>query len=456
MSDLIDNLPHDTRIEADLLGALLFDRSYYKLIKNIIHVDYFTLPRHKTLFKIMDFFLFTGKPITESILLEYIKSNNLTEQVGGMEFLLTLQERLLDAQSVVATAKKLKELYVRRSMVMHVSELIAKCRATQEDFSEEAASVIKKMHNLLSSGVDNRVVSAAEAFDNFMQELMSPQGAKIIPTGFNILDNLLDGGFSPGSLVVLAGRPSTGKSSLAMDISYQAAERGFNVLVISIEMETSELIGRGISRYTNLSYGAIKKRAFLDSEQSSSLVARTRAEIFSKIPMYFRDKSMLIEDIITCVESLHMEKPIDLLVVDYLQLIGSSSRRENRNIQISDITRSLKSLAITSQFPVLLLSQLSRDLEKREDKRPMLSDLRDSGAIEQDADIVMFLYKDSVYNPQSRTPNEVELIISKNRNGRRGLVHKLEFDGKTTSFKEYEDNDTSSPVDYNDPRGNDL
>jgi len=453
--NIIDRIPHDLRIESDLLGALLYNNNYYSYIRDMIDPEHFVSQHNSALFRVMVKFLQINKPVTESLLLAYIESNHLTEVVGGIEYLMTLQERLLDKEGVIATAKKLRELYLSRKTMAIALDIVDKCHRTQEDFTGTISALGNKLFSIINTGVDSNVISGEDACNGFIQRLMSEEGMKKIPTGFKILDALLGGGLSPRALVILAGRPSMGKTALAMNIANNVAQQKKATLIITIEMGNDELIARGVSQYSGFSFDEIRNREFLNREEDQKKVL-SALRLISSSTIYFKEGISTVESIMACIDTLYHQRPIDFIVIDYLQLITLSGKKENRNTQISEITRSLKVLAVSRQIPILLLSQLSRDLEKRDDKRPMLSDLRDSGAIEQDADIVMFLYKDSEYNPQSKTPNEVELMISKNRNGRRGLVHKMEFDGKTASFREYEYNGPSIPQDYNDPRGNDL
>ena len=456
---LIDGIPYDTRLEQDLIGSLLFNNDYYEAIKHIIKPVHFHSRQHADLYKIIEKHLIAGERITESILLEYIRSNKLENLVGGIHFLLGLQERLLDMESAVSTAKKIREIYARRECIAQSVKLISICKGSEEDFESVAMDKISDMQKIITSTLDSQCVSFQDAVDKFFLELASEDGRKILPTGFPILDSLLNGGFRPGSLIVLAARPSMGKTSLAMDIAYNISLQKFTTLMISVEMSNSDIACRGISRFSGVPYNDIMNSRFMLDENKQANVIRARKEEINRVELFLKDSSVMINELVTTVTAFKNKNKLDFVVIDYLQLIGTEGKRESKNIQVSDITRAIKLMALKLEIPVLLLSQLSRELERREDKRPVLSDLRDSGAIEQDADLVFFLYRDSVYNNQCPTPNDVELSIAKFRNGRRGLIHVLEFNGKIMSFKEKENvsvQERDHDIDYNDPRGNDL
>ncbi len=242
-------------------------------------------------------------------------------------------------------------------------------------------------------------------------------------------------GFQKGDLVVLAGRPSMGKTAAALNFAINAAREGHTVGVFSLEMAAEQLTLRLLSAESRVAHHNIRNATITSDEwMELTNVAANLAEM----KLFIDDTAMLsIMDLRAKARKLKSEHNLSFLVIDYLQLIHSSKRHENRHQEVSEISRSLKALAKELEVPVLALSQLSRAVDSRMDKRPMLSDLRESGAIEQDADLIMFLYRDVVYNPEAEHPSLAELIIGKQRNGPTGKVY-LDFLKEISLFEEAE------------------
>ena len=253
-----------------------------------------------------------------------------------------------------------------------------------------------------------------------------------VTSGFSVLDKMT-AGFQPGDLVILAARPSMGKTSLALNIAANAANNGASVGIFSLEMGAEQLTLRLLSTESGIGHQNIRNATITSDEwvELTNVAAR-----LAQMPMFIDDTAGLdIMALRTKARKLKAQSGIDLLVIDYLQLLHSGKRHENRHQEVSEISRTLKALAKELGVPIIALSQLSRAVDSRMDKRPMLSDLRESGAIEQDADVIMFLYRDVVYNPDTEQPALSELIVGKQRNGPTGTVN-LTFLRELTKFEE--------------------
>jgi replicative DNA helicase len=256
-----------------------------------------------------------------------------------------------------------------------------------------------------------------------------------VPSGYKKLDEM-SSGFQNGDLIVLAGRPSMGKTALALNLATHAAKHNNAVGIFSLEMSAEQLTLRMLSSESNIPHHNIRNATI----SSQEWIALTNvAAHLSQMKVFIDDTPML--DIMTLrakARKLKREQGLSLLIVDYLQLLHSPRRHENRHQEVSEISRALKALAKELSIPVIAGSQLSRAVDSRMDKRPMLSDLRESGAIEQDADLIMFLYRDIVYNAETENPALAEIIIGKQRNGPTGTVY-LNFAGEISLFEDIED-----------------
>ena len=261
------------------------------------------------------------------------------------------------------------------------------------------------------------------------------KGITGIPSGYKKLDQM-SSGFQNGDLIVLAARPSMGKTALALCLAEAAAIHDFTVGFFSLEMAAEQLTLRLLSSQAGIAHHHIRNATITSEEwlELTNVAAR-----LAEMKIFIDDTAMLsIMDLRTKARKLKAEHNLQFLIIDYLQLIHSTKRHENRHQEVSEISRSLKALAKELNIPILALSQLSRAVDSRMDKRPMLSDLRESGAIEQDADLIMFLYRDIVYNPETENPDLTELIVGKQRNGPTGTLY-LHFIRELTKFEDDDD-----------------
>lgn len=447
----IEGLPTASNVEADLLGSILINNDNYHTTKSLLTPQFFSLPQHSELYKIMSHLMSTKKTISESLLIEYIKSNNLVDCVGGISFLLTIQERLLSPESVIESAKKIRELYLRRKIMSMYVTGIDLCKSAQDDFAQASINYIDSILKVISIGNDYDCERIIEALDRVMINLFSSNGLSVISSGINSLDRLINGGFVPGNLVLVASRPSLGKTSLGMDFVYNMSQNNKSSMVITLEMSVDEIVLRGISRFTGIAQCDIRDKKFDQYPSMLELIKQARQDVFRVMPLYLSGGLNSIEHIISLIEARHRNKPLDVVFIDYLQLIESRTGRDNRTAQLTFITRQFKLLAQKLGIVVILASQLNREVEKRDGGQPRLSDLRESGSIEQDADVVIFIH---VEDPDNK--NIKNVTIAKQRNGERDIYTKLLFDGVRTSFRDLKESNDSAQANYYEPQGDDI
>jgi len=382
------NLPANLQAEKSILGALLLTDENLSHVTELLSPDDFYLPSHKIIYQaIIDVSNQYGR-IDIISLQDDLTKKSLLNEVGGTVYLIELQEDIPAIGMIAQHAQIIKEKAVLRELI------------------NSAASIITNCYDQDNKAIDQ------------------------------ILDDRMTSGFQKGDLIVLAARPSMGKTALALGFALQAAREGNSVGFFSLEMAAEQLTLRLLSAESQVAHHNIRN-ATITSDEWIELT--NVAAGLAELPLFIDDTAMLnIMELRAKARKLKAEKKLDFIVIDYLQLLYSTRRHENRHQEVSEISRSLKALAKELEVPVVALSQLSRAVDSRMDKRPMLSDLRESGAIEQDADLIMFLYRDIVYNPDTEYPALSELIVGKQRNGPTGKVY-LNFLKEITIFEESED-----------------
>lgn len=470
-------LPHNQEAEQGLLGALLNDNAALDQIGDVLTADHFFFPAHAKIFEAINALYDRGEIANYVAIKRYFEKNAELAPVEGEKYIQSIQDNFAFIFNVPNYAQTIYELHLAR-------ELIRNCRLTVDQahdhsYDQTIQDVIEDHESTLfalaESGVSkNDVVSFdTSIFEAIkMAELAYNAGGGVsgVPTGLNDLDQKL-GGLHKTDLLILAGRPSMGKTALATNLAVNAAlkymetngDQGARVGFFSLEMGHSQIASRILGGHAGVSSDAIRKG---DIQKNDLQRFINKSHELAKLPLFIDDTTQLtISALRTRARRMKRKYDIGLLVVDYLQLLqGSKSHNENRTQEIAEITRGLKGIAKDLDIPVLALSQLSRSLESREDKRPMLSDLRDLGAIEQDADIVMFVYREEYYLSRSEpeqkltedaekyssrqlqwqermdaTRNITELNIAKQRHGEIGTV-KLFFDAHYTKFTDLERN----------------
>lgn len=427
------SLPQSEESERAVLAAVLLDARLLPTVSGRLKVEDFYLDRHRRLYGAMLELQDVDSPIDLRTLQARLEQRGELEQAGGLAYLAGLDIDLPDLGRFETYVEIVKERSIRR-------RLIDVCRRVTTDCLDgglDAASVLGRAEQgILSLGeeaIRRGFVPLMTILEETLQVLEESPGKGLtgVPTGFHDLDRMTHG-LGRGALIIIAGRPGMGKTSLALNIAQHVATRlARTVGIFSLEMGQQELALRILCSLADVSFSALRKGHL--SQQRWTRVVQTMSEI-GRAPLFIDDSaSPTILEVASKARRLKAEKRLELLVVDYLQLMQAGGRFENRNLEISAITRSMKQLAKELDIPVVLLSQLSRMPERRgSDHRPQLADLRESGAIEQDADMVAFVYRDEIYNEEA-VRGEAELIIAKHRNGETGTI-KLIFQGDRTTF----------------------
>lgn len=430
-------LPSNLQAERAILGTLLLNDEQASQVFEVLTSEDFYSPAHKIIFEAMKLLVNSQKRIDLITLQDQLEKMDQLTSIGGVIYLLSLQEELPNVGMLMQHSQLVKDKAVLRALINSATSIITNCYAQDE---KEISAVLDDAENTIFSIAQKRTAQSfvqlniwlKKTFQHLSDIKSHAKGITGIPTGFKKLD-MMSSGFQKGDFIVAAGRPSMGKTALSLSIAANAARSGASVGIVSLEMAAEQLILRLLSAESGIAHHNIRN-ATITSDEWIELtnVAASLAE--KKI--FIDDTAMqTVLDVRAKARKLKAEHNIDLLIVDYLQLLYGSRRHENRHQEVSEISRSLKALAKELNIPILSLAQLSRAVDSRMDKRPMLSDLRESGAIEQDADLIMFLYRDVVYNPEAENPSLTELIIGKQRNGPTGTVY-LQFVGELSKFEQ--------------------
>jgi replicative DNA helicase len=416
--------PQSEEAEASVIGAILLTDQAFDLVQveiGLRSTDFYRL-RHQLIFEAMSGL--TDKPMPEAIdaltVCEQLKGMSKLEEAGGEAYVHSLPTTVPSVGNVLDYARIVKGHSMRRRLLAATQEIQGRVFADGGDPRElidQAEQLLFRVGHEEGSG---ELKSIEEILDVEIDKLekLSREGAEITGTASGFLDiDSVTGGFQPGNLIVLAARPSMGKSALVTNIAENAAVDGARpVAMFSLEMSETELAQRFIASQARIGGDDLRKGRVKDDRWMKVVKA---AEKISSAPLYVDDSSDIgIAEIRAKARRLHARQPLGLLIVDYLQLMRPDGRTDNRVEQIGQISRGLKILARELDVPVIAVSQLSRAVEQRPDKKPLLSDLRESGSIEQDADVVMFVYRDEYYNKEeSERPGEADILIAKHRNG---------------------------------------
>ena len=431
------SLPSNIDAERSVLGAILISDDTVSEVADILQADDFYSPAHQTIFTSILSLAQRGQRIDMLTLQNDLESGSQLDGIGGISYLMELQEDIPSVGLVVQHANIIKEKKVLRDLIATAADIITSCYDSQKDTIDGVLdNAEKKIFQIANKRTASSFVQLDVCLKNTFQHLANVRGLREgvtgVPTGFKQFDEMTSG-MQRGDLLILAARPSMGKTTLALNIAMNAAKSGAGVGIFSYEMSAEQLVLRMLSSESGIPHQKIRN-ALITSDEWVELT-NTAAQI-AELKFYIDDSAtMSIMELRAKARKLKAKHDVKLIVIDYLQLIHGSRRTENRTQEISEISRSLKALAKELDVPVLALSQLSRQLENRMDKRPMLSDLRESGAIEQDRDVIFFVYRDVIYHPDTEQPDLSEIIIGKQRNGPVGTTY-ARFSGDTTSFED--------------------
>lgn len=433
---MLDKIPpQNIDAEQSVLGAILLDReAVYKAMKLVDPEDFYR-EDHRLIYEAMLTLNEDSRPVDLITVSEQLRQQGNLEKSGGVAYIASLAEMAPIAANVEYYARIVEEKSLLRTLIQ-LSTRIAGMGYEESDDPEKLIAEAERMIMELGS---KRVTGAFFSIKDIlldtlthMEFLYNNRGSITgVPTSFGDLDKICHG-LQPSDLVILAGRPSMGKTSLGMCIGYSAALK-YNVpaAIFSLEMSKEQLVQRILCAEAKIDQQRLRNGTL---EEGDWQALHDVAGKLAKAPIYIDDTpAITIRHIRAKARQLQVEKGLGLIIIDYLQLMQGTRRSENRQQEIADISRALKGLAKELNVPVLALAQLSRAVEQRQDKRPIMSDLRESGALEQDADLVMFIYRDEYYNPDSEKKGIAEIIISKHRNGPVGTVE-LGFLKELTKF----------------------
>ncbi len=429
--------PHSIEAEQSVLGALMLENSAWDQIADrIIEADFYRYD-HRLIFRAIADLAYENKPLDVITLSEWLKQRGELSEAGGLAYLATLAKDTPSAANICAYADIVREKSVLRQLISIGTEIVDAAfnsgERTSKDLLDEAE---QKVFHIAEQG------SRQQAFHP-IKELLQASLAKIDElsrsegvitgeaTGYKDLDELTSG-FHGGDLVIVAGRPAMGKTTFSMNIAEHVVLNNKAVAIFSMEMPAEQLVLRLFASHGRVPLTDIRTGKIRQEDWPRIGMA---VKTFSKTKLFIDDSAALSPiEIRAKTRRLAREQGgLDLVVIDYLQLMQTGSKSDNRASELSEISRSLKSLAKELDCPIIALSQLNRSLEQRPNKRPVMSDLRESGAIEQDADIIIFIYRDEVYNEESPDKGMAEVIIGKQRNGPIGTV-RLTFIGEWTRF----------------------
>jgi replicative DNA helicase len=431
------SLPVSVEAERAVLSAVLLnDDQLSRIVEKLLATDFYR-HQHVFVYQAMLDLCAQHKRIDMVTLHDELIKKGQLDTVGGMEYLLNLQEDIPAIGLIEQHAQIVKEKAILRELIGSAANIISSCYS-QEDktlaavIDEAEKTIFQVASKRLSTNFVQLDIWLKKTFQHLSDIKSHSKGITGTPSGYKRLDQMTSG-FQNGDLVVLAARPSMGKTALALCIGSHVSAQQKTVGFFSLEMAAEQLTLRLLSLESGIGHHHIRNATITSDEwiELTNVAAR-----LANFKLFIDDTPMVnIMELRAKARKLKVEHKLDFIIIDYLQLITTDRRYENRHQEVSVISRSLKALAKELNVPILALSQLSRAVEGRMDKRPMLSDLRESGAIEQDADVIMFLYRDHVYNPETEEPAKAELIIGKQRNGPTGTVE-LYFVKELTKFED--------------------
>ncbi|MEN6374324.1 MAG: replicative DNA helicase [Smithella sp.] len=430
--------PQNLEAEQSILGSVLLENSAINSVLEIMSKDDFYSEAHRKIFNVMVELSEKNEPVDIITLSNALKDRKLLDSIGGTAYLASLVDNVPSAANVANYARIAKEKAILRGLIASATDIITSCYETGSDVDQ----VLDQAENSIFEIAENKVRPSFHP----IREIVKDRFRTIediyarkelitgVPTGFEKIDDLTSG-LQQSDLIIIAGRPSMGKTAFALNIAqFAALESQTPVAVFSLEMSKEQLVFRLLASEAKVDSQRLRK-GFLGETDWPKLTAA--AGRLSEAPLFIDDTpAITVLEMKAKSRRLKADAGLGLIVVDYIQLMRGGNYRESREQEISEISRSLKALAKELKVPVIALSQLNRKVEDRTNRRPQMADLRESGAIEQDADVIAFIYRDEVYNKSEDNPEKgtAEIIIGKQRNGPTGTV-KLAFLEKFTCFE---------------------
>lgn len=439
-------LPHSIEAEQSVIGAVLADSSVLPIVVEKIKPEYFYSDQHKAIYSIILRMFTSSSPVDIITVLDEAEKLHIFDTAAeGKRYLAEIGNTLPSTSNIESYCKIVADKYFIRSLGYAARAILEDIQSGEHDSQLLLDAAEQKIYNIRQGrdvkGLIPISEAITEAYDR-LGKISGPDKDKYVGarSGFTLLDSIISG-LNKSDLIIIAARPGMGKTSFAMNIATNVSRHGDKeVVTFNLEMSKEQLATRILSTEALVDSNCLRNGRITGEDW---VKLATSAGYLSTLPLFVDDTaSMTVQQM---KAKLRRTKNLGLVIIDYLQLMEASSKSDNRVVVISEITRQLKVMAKELNVPVILLSQLSRGVEGRTDKRPMLSDLRESGSIEQDADIVLFLYRDAYYNKESTRQNISECIVAKNRHGETGTVE-LIWDGQYTRFSNPEYN--SPPENY--------
>ena len=429
-------LPHSIEAEQSVIGSMLMDKDAVPAVVDILDKEDFYSTQYGIMFESMVELFNEAKPIDLVTVQNRLKEKDVPPEVASLEAVKEIFNTVPTATNVKSYAAIVHDKAVMRRLIKTSEEIANTCYAGKESLDVILEDTEKNIFKVVQQKKHGDLTPIGEVAENVLSKIEKASKTKEkitgVPTGFSDLDNMTSG-FQPSDLVLIAARPSMGKTALVLNIiRHVAMKKKRPSMIFSLEMSKEQLVNRLLSMESNINSQKLRTGELGDADWEQLVQAVLEV---SKSPLVIDDTpGITVTELRSKCRKIKLEKGLDLIVIDYLQLMSGSSRRsENRQQEVSEISRNLKAIAREMECPVIALSQLSRAPDQRPDHRPQLSDLRESGAIEQDADIVLFIYRDEKYNPDTDHPGEAELIVAKQRNGPTGTVN-LVWKQDTTKF----------------------
>ena len=428
-------LPHSIEAEQSVIGSMLMDREAVIAASEIITGSDFYQQQYGIMFDAMVELFNEGKPVDLVTLQDRLKEKDVPPEVSSLDFVRDIITIVPTSANVKSYATIVSEKAVLRRLIKTTEEIANTCYAGKEPLENILADTEKSIFDLLQNKGGQEFVPIKQVAINVLEKIEDAyknQGTVTgIPSGFIDLDYKLSG-FQPSDFILIAARPSMGKTAFVLNVvDYVSVRKNLPCMVFSLEMSKEQLVNRLLAMESHVDSQNMRTGNLKDEDWTKLVEG---ADIIGKSNLIIDDTpGISIAEMRSKCRKYKLEHNLGIIMIDYLQLMSGSGKSDSRQQEISDISRSLKALARELNVPVVSLSQLSRAVESRPDKRPMLSDLRESGAIEQDADVVMFIYRDEYYNKDSEFKKQAEIIIAKQRNGPVGTVN-LAWLGEYTKF----------------------
>jgi replicative DNA helicase len=438
-ADTLKNVPpQNLEAEQAVLGGIFLNNTIFHTVVDVLREEDFYSPVHRTIFQSFSDLYRLSVPIDLVTVSEHLKKSGRLDTVGGAVYLATLAEAVASASNALHHAQIVREKSIRRGLIQAATEIISESFGQTKDIdalldeSEQSIFAISEAKSKPVFRSSKELVT--KVFEHLEKRVERRELVTGVPTGYPKLDEIT-AGLQPTDLIIVAGRPSMGKTAFALNMAMRSAiQHQVTTAIFSLEMSQEQLMMRMLCSWGKVDLTHIRS-GFLNDEDWSRLYQA--ADALSRAPIYIDDTAALgTMELRARCRRMKSEHDLGLVIVDYLQLMRASRHIDSREQEISEISRTLKAIAKEMHVPVVALSQLNRKVEERTNKRPQLADLRESGAIEQDADLIMFLYREEVYNKREDNPKQgiAEIIVGKQRNGPTGMVE-LAYLNRFTAFE---------------------